>query len=146
MKEDIRVLKWMQGLRRWGRDTTAVAVRVGVRSGLAFEAGLMGALGADALLNLLPNGVAGLLLYGLEKQAGLLGDVLQVADQGSTVLTGAEVLVKKGVFGERIFSGSKEIGQIFLELSTGHGKGTRFVVIGLHSAASLATASSNGAG
>src|SRR5262252_873922 len=103
----------------------------------------------DALLNLLPDTIAGLLLNGLEEQSRLLGDVLKVINKSRAVFAGFEVLVQRRILGDAIVSGSKKVRQLLLKFSTRHGtKGIDKVVVFIerHIAASLRLASRTGSG
>lgn len=76
------------------------------------------ALGVYAFLNLLPDVVAWF-EGGLQQEAGLIGDVLKVPDEGRTVFAGLQVLDQIGIFGEAVAAGGKEVGKLFLKFGTG---------------------------
>jgi hypothetical protein len=71
-------------------------------------------LGLDAL----PDVIAGL-VCGLEEKAGLVGDVLEIADEGGAGFAGLEVFPEIGIFRNTISAGSKEVGELFLKIGTG---------------------------
>jgi hypothetical protein len=77
-----------------------------------------GVVGGQALLNLLPNIVAGL-VHRFEQLSGLIGDVLQVSNKRGAIFTRLQVLQKRGIVRKAFASRGKEIGQLLLKLSAG---------------------------
>jgi hypothetical protein len=72
-------------------------------------------LGLDAL----PDVVAGL-VCGLEKKAGLVGNVLQIADEGGAIFTGLEVFQEIGILGNSVSAGCEEVGELLLKIGAGN--------------------------
>src|SRR6185312_8061534 len=100
-------------------------------------AGVVGAVGVETLLNSLPDVVAGL-VCGLEQEAGLIGDVLQVPHQGRTVVAGLQMRDQAGILGNAAATRGEEIGKLLLKFGAGDG-GRRFRIgiLRSHWAASL---------
>jgi len=71
------------------------------------ERGLHSAFCVEGLLDLLPNSITGLFVDGQEEGAGLLCDVLKVANKSRTVLAGIEVLMEGSPIGDSMVSRGK---------------------------------------
>jgi hypothetical protein len=85
-----------------------------------------------AFLNLLPDVVAGFERR-LQEEAGLVGDVLEVTDEGRTVFTGPEMLDQSGIFGNAIAAGGEEVWELLLKVSAGDsGRGFRIGILRSH--------------
>jgi hypothetical protein len=89
------------------------------------------AFGVHAFLNLLPDVVAWF-EGGLEQEAGLIGDVLKVPDEGRTVFAGLQVLDQIGIFGNAVAAGGKEVGKLFLKFGTGDVVGLGIGILRCH--------------
>src|SRR5216683_1989039 len=104
---------------------------------LAGRRGCLRAFGIHLGLDSLPDVVAGL-VSGLEEEAGLVCDVLEIAHEGGAVLAGLEVLSKIGILGDTVSAGREEVGELLLKLGAGQG-GAGLGVVG-HFAVSLRAA------
>jgi len=82
----------------------------------------MDAFGVYAFLNLLPDVVAWF-ESGLEQEAGLIGDVLEIPDEGRTVFAGLQVFDEIGIFGNAFAAGGKEIRELLLKIGAGDSAG-----------------------
>ncbi len=69
-----------------------------------------------------PNVVAGFFFCRFQQHLGLIGDVLEVADESGAVVAGVEVGLEGGVSGDAV-GVAKECGEVFLELGAGDGGG-----------------------
>ena len=78
----------------------------------------VGLFGVHLGLNALPDVVAGL-VGGLEEKAGLVCDVLEVADEGGAVFAGLEVLQKIGILRNAVSTSCEEVGKLLLKIGTG---------------------------
>jgi hypothetical protein len=77
----------------------------------------LGSVGVHAFLNSLPDVVAGF-GGGLEQEAGLISDVLKIADEGGTVFAGLQVFDEIGIFRDAVAAGGEEVGELFLKVGT----------------------------
>jgi hypothetical protein len=81
---------------------------------------ILGAVRIDAFLNSFPDVVAGF-VSGLQKETGLVGDVLEVTDEGRTVFAVFQVFDELGVFRDAVAAGGEEVGKLLLKLGAGEG-------------------------
>jgi hypothetical protein len=77
----------------------------------------LSAFGVHLCLNFFPDVIAGL-VGGLEEETSLVGDVLEIANQGGAVFAGLEVIEKCRVFRNTIAAGCEEVRKLFLKLGT----------------------------
>ena len=77
--------------------------------------------GFEFVLDAEPDAVAGLFLGGFEQLAGLVGDVLEIADQGGAVIAGVEVSLEDWIVRGAPVAGGEELRELVLELRTGDG-------------------------
>ena len=82
------------------------------------EGGVSG-FGLHLSLDALPDIVAGL-VCGQEKKAGLVCDVLKIADKGTAGFAGLEMFHKVRVFRNAISAGGEQVGQLLLKIGTGN--------------------------
>jgi hypothetical protein len=86
----------------------------------------------ETFLDLFPDVVAGL-VSGLKQEAGLIGDVLEVADEGRTVIAGLQVSDQGRVLGNAVAARCEEVGKLLLKVGTGDGdRGFRIRVLRCH--------------
>ena len=75
-------------------------------------------LGVHLGLNALPDVVAGL-VRGLEEKAGLIGNVLEIANQSRAFFAGFQVFQKIWIFRHTVSTSCEEIGKLLLKIGAG---------------------------
>ena len=79
----------------------------------------VGLLGIHLGLDALPDVVAGL-VRGLKEKAGLVCDVLEIADERGAGFAGLQMFLEIGIFRNAVSSGSEQVGKLLLKIGAGN--------------------------